>query len=77
MHDPLLSVELVGLLTHQQLGSLYLHTHMRARTYTQDGKSPVDLVLSCVDNYAARMAINQVRLEQKGANASVADHGTK
>lgn len=24
-----------------------------------DGKSPVDLVLSCVDNYAARMTINQ------------------
>ena len=26
---------------------------------TQDGKSPVDLILSCVDNYAARTAINQ------------------
>lgn len=28
----------------------------------KDGKSRVDLVLSCVDNYEARMTINQVRL---------------
>lgn len=27
----------------------------------EDGKSQVDLVLSCVDNYEARMTINQVR----------------
>jgi ubiquitin-like modifier-activating enzyme 5 len=26
-----------------------------------DGTGPVDLVLSCVDNYEARMSINQVR----------------
>lgn len=35
------------------------HFMSRLKNGGKDGNSPVDLVLSCVDNYEARMAINQ------------------
>jgi len=39
--------------------SNYEHLLDRIKLGGLDGKTPVDLVLSCVDNYAARMTINQ------------------
>jgi len=39
--------------------SNYEHLLDRISHGSLDGKEPVDLVLSCVDNYAARMTINQ------------------
>jgi len=37
---------------------------LRLSTGSKDGQRPVDLVLGCVDNFEARVAINQACLEQ-------------
>lgn len=44
------------------------------RTGNRDNSGPVDLVLSCVDNFGARMTINTVRIITSAENQKMLDY---